>query len=71
MEDNLNPKFLKAIEVIYYFEENQKFKVVAYDADDFKNKRLDLDKANYIGEAEFEIQKLVGSRDGVFEVSVP
>ena len=68
IEDSLNPEFVTPIELVYYFEENQKFKIVAYDADQFDERRLDLSKANYIGESEFEIQKLVSARHGVFEV---
>ena len=67
-EDNLNPEFIKTVDVVYYFEENQKFKIVAYDADEFGNPNLDVSKANLIGEADFEIQKLVSSRDKSIEV---
>ncbi|CAI2361935.1 unnamed protein product [Moneuplotes crassus] len=69
IEDSLNPEFVTPIELVYYFEENQKFKIVAYDADEFENRRLDISKANYIGEAEFEIQKLISARHGVFETN--
>ena len=69
IEDSLNPEFIKTIEVVYYFEENQKFKIVAYDADEFGNENIDIRQSNYIGEAEFEIQKLISSRQNVFEVS--
>jgi hypothetical protein len=55
--------------LIYYFEENQKLKIVAYDADEFGNPNLDVSKANFIGDAEFDIQKLVSSRNKQIEVS--
>mmetsp|Transcript_41718 Transcript_41718/g.48182 ORF Transcript_41718/g.48182 Transcript_41718/m.48182 type:complete len:84 (-) Transcript_41718:1385-1636(-) len=56
------------VKVIYYFERDQKFKVAAYDADEFGNHHLSLDESNYIGEAEFEIQKLVGRQDRTLEI---
>lgn len=43
------------------------FKIAAYDADHFETMELDLNDANFIGEAEFEIQKLVGSRSRTLE----
>ena len=45
VEDNLNPIFIKAIEVRYFFEQDQKFKIVAFDSDNFENKNL-LQKVN-------------------------
>ena len=63
VEDSLNPKFIKAIEVVYYFEEDQQFKIAAYDADEFGNPDLDVNKANFIGEADFSIQKLITQRN--------
>jgi len=42
--------------------------VAAYDADEFGNPKIDVNKANYIGEAEFEAQKLVSSRNNTLEV---
>ena len=35
--DNLDPEWVKAFDVPYKFEEQQQFKVVVYDIDDFKN----------------------------------
>ena len=32
--DNLNPEFVATIDVAYHFEENQKFLLEVYDADD-------------------------------------
>lgn len=55
--------FIKAIEVRYFFEQDQKFKVVAYDSDNFESKNLSIKDANFIGEAEFNIQNLVSKRD--------
>jgi predicted RNA-binding protein with RPS1 domain len=64
----LNPEFIKSIEVFYYFEEDQTLKVAAYDADEFGNPNLSIDKANYIGEAEFKLQQLVSQRTKSFQV---
>ena len=33
--DSLSPKFVKSFQVEYKFEERQKFKIEAYDVDDF------------------------------------
>ena len=35
--DNLDPEWVKAFDVPYKFEEQQLFKVIVYDIDDFKN----------------------------------
>ena len=69
VEDCLDPKFIKTVNIIYYFEQDQRFKVVAYDADEFGNPHLSLEDSNYIGEAEFEIQKLVCKPDRILEVN--
>ena len=34
IHDNLNPEFIKKIQVDYHFEEQEKFKVEVYDSDD-------------------------------------
>jgi hypothetical protein len=62
IRDNLNPEFLTTIQVSYYFESNQKFKIAAFDADKFNTKDIDVAHSDYIGEAEFHIQNLVSSR---------
>ena len=69
VEDCLDPKFIKTVSIIYYFEQDQRFKVVAYDADEFGNPHLSLDDSNYIGEAEFEIQRLVCKPERMIEVN--
>ena len=35
--DNLNPEWVKCFDLSYKFEEQQFFKAVVYDVDDFKN----------------------------------
>lgn len=70
IEDNLDPKFIKIIQVIYYFEEDQKYKIEAYDADDFDKEILPLEKANYIGEVEFHLQKLVSKQDRTLNLTL-
>lgn len=56
--DNLNPEFVKTIDVAYRFEENQKFVVEVYDADDM-NQISDLSKQELIGKAEFTLHQIV------------
>ena len=58
--NNLNPEFTKTIETKFYFERKQPFKIQAFHADsptDFK----------FIGEAEFELSKLMGNKDDAIE----
>ena len=69
VEDCLNPTFIQAVPINYYFEKDQTFKIVAFDADQFDNPRLPLKDAKYIGEGEFEIQRLAASRAKRLEVT--
>ena len=46
--DNLNPEWVKNIDVNYYFENQQKFILQVYDADDM-TKINDLKKQEFIG----------------------
>lgn len=47
--DNLDPEWVKAFDVPYKFEEQQVFKVVVYDIDDFKNLQ-NFDAHDKVGE---------------------
>lgn len=60
--DNLNPNFVKGFQVDYKFEERQKFKIEAYDVDDF-SQNAPLSGHDYIGEVEFMLHEIVTSRD--------
>lgn len=64
--DNLNPIFVKGFQVEYKFEERQRFKVEAYDVDDF-TPNAPLNKHDYIGECEFMLHEVVTSRDQTFK----
>lgn len=68
-EDNLNPTFIQGVQILYYFERDQVFRIAAYDADQFDSKVLRVEDANYIGEAEFQIQKLTCSREKSLEIN--
>ena len=70
IEDNLNPEFIQAVQVVYNFEEDQKYKIEAYDADDFDQPILPLEKANYIGEVCFDIQRLVSRQDRSLQLTL-
>ena len=56
--DNLNPVFVTALEVDFYFEENQNFMVEVYDADDH-NDFMNLEKQELVGQFEFTLHKIV------------
>ena len=59
--DNLNPNFVKSICLDFVFETQQFFKVHVVDIDDFKNDS----KYDSIGEAEFELGELMGSKNNM------
>lgn len=52
--DSLNPKWVKNINVDYYFEAQQNFRVELYDADD-PSKLFDLTKHDYVGGYDFTL----------------
>ena len=62
--DNLDPDWVKCFDVPYKFEEQQLFKVVVYDVDDFNNlnqfKNHDL-----VGELLFTLHEVVTSKDQI------
>lgn len=60
--DNLNPEFVTELKVDFKFEEQQRMLVQVYDADDGTS-LYDLTKQDFIGEFEFNLGKLVSSRD--------
>ena len=59
VNDNLNPEFVTPIEVDFLFEENQKFIMKVYDADD-GDKLTDFAKQEFLGQYEFTLHKIVG-----------
>ena len=62
MEDTLNPEFVQTIEVEYFFEEQQLFRLDIYDCDDANQLHI-LEKQDHIGSFEFKLGKVVGNRD--------
>lgn len=58
--DSLDPKWVMQINVDYYFEKQQTFKLEVYDADDAQNMH-DLSKHDFIGRAEFALGKVIAS----------
>jgi hypothetical protein len=67
VENQLDPIFVTMVPVRYYFEQVQSMILVAYDADDFSKKNLNLSDQSYIGETKFEMHSLVSSRDKMIE----
>ena len=62
--DNLDPEWVKCFDVPYKFEEQQNFKVVVYDIDDFKN-LSNLDAHDKVGELEFTLHEVVTAKDQI------
>jgi GGDEF domain-containing protein len=60
--DSLDPEWVKCFEVPYKFEETQKFKVVVYDIDDFKNLN-NFRGHDLVGELEFTLHEIVTAKD--------
>lgn len=58
IKDNLNPEFMEGIDVTFFFEENQKFEVEVYDADDLTQLK-NLKKQTLMGSKEFTLHSLV------------
>lgn len=52
--DNSNPDFVRHFSVDYFFEENQKFIVEAYDCDD-ENQKMNLKLHDFVGAIEFTL----------------
>ena len=60
--DNLDPEWVKCFDVPYKFEEQQQFKVVVYDIDDFDSLRS-FEKHTLVGELEFTLHEVVTAKD--------
>jgi hypothetical protein len=60
--DSLDPKWVKAIEVDFYFEAQQQFRVELYDADD-PIKLHDLSQHDFIGGYDFTLSKVVSAKN--------
>mmetsp|Transcript_13118 Transcript_13118/g.20366 ORF Transcript_13118/g.20366 Transcript_13118/m.20366 type:complete len:124 (+) Transcript_13118:293-664(+) len=58
--DTLEPKWIKTIDVNYFFELQQTFQVEVYDADE-PERLHDLKVQEYIGKFEFQLSRLVSS----------
>lgn len=58
VRDSLNPQFVKAIEITYFFEEIQDLKVEVYDVDD-ESHLSNLKAQEYIGAAEVHVHEIV------------
>ena len=60
--DSLDPEWVKTIEVEYYFEAVQNFRVEVWDADD-PTRLTDLSKHDYVGGFDFTLSKVVSGRN--------
>ena len=50
MPNNLNPEFIKTIQIDYYFEREQCFRAIVSDSDQLEKDFISLSSANYIGD---------------------
>jgi len=66
IKDNLNPNFLKAVQVEYFFEQKQNFLLRIFD-DDGKGVQGDDD----LGSVKFQLSHVVGSRGSTLKLSLP
>ena len=63
--DSLNPEWVKSFDLNYKFEEQQFFKAVVYDVDDFQN-IYNFEKHDFIGEVEFNLHEIVTAKDQIY-----
>ncbi len=63
--DSLNPEWVKSFDLNYKFEEQQFFKAVVYDVDDFQN-IFNFEKHDFIGEVEFNLHEIVTAKDQIY-----
>ena len=70
--DNLNPEFVTTIDVAYQFEENQKFLLEVYDADDM-NQLQNLSKQELVGNVTFTLHQIVtkAGQTNTFQLANP
>ena len=59
IKNNLNPEFMTAFEVDYFFEEIQKLKIAVYDID---NKTPDLSDDDFLGQIECTMGQVRSAR---------
>ena len=60
--DNLNPEWVKQIDVQYNFEVREIYKVEVYDIDDFNNLN-NFSSHDHVGSLEFSLHEVVTQRD--------
>ena len=60
--DNLNPEWVKQIDVQYNFEVRERYKVEVYDVDDFNN-LANFSSHDHVGSLEFSLHEVVTQRD--------
>ena len=65
IHDNLNPEFVKKMNVDFHFEQSEKFKIEVYDSDDDSQQTKDLSAHDYIGAYEFKLHEVVTARDQI------
>ena len=67
--DSLDPKWVTAITVDYFFEKQQDFMVEIYDADDATNLH-NLSKHDFVGRTTFTLSKVVSGKNQEFQTQL-
>lgn len=67
--DSVNPDFVQAIEVDFFFENSDKYMIEVYDVDD-ENQLGNLSKQEFIGSHQFTLHKIVSARNQTLEVEL-
>ena len=62
--DSLDPEWVKCFDVPYKFEEQQTFKVVVYDVDDFEH-LSNFKNHDLVGELKFTLHEVVTAKDQI------
>ena len=66
--DNLNPSYVKAIMVDYFFEEKQEMRICVYDVDNFKPGAQVEQKL--LGTVDFLLAQVASARGGVLTLPI-
>jgi len=62
INDNLNPEFIEAVEVDFYFEESHKFEIEVYDADSV-NSMGTVKKKEFVGSHSMTLHQVVTKKN--------
>ena len=67
--DSVNPDFVQAIEVDFFFENSDTYMIEVYDVDD-ETQLSNLSKQEFIGSHQFTLHKIVSARNQTYEIEL-